>query len=151
MTMKGLKVSLFALATVGLITFESCKKYEEGPGLSFRSRAERVANTWRVAKYLEGGIDVTNDESAYPNGNWTFEKEGDLSVSTTVLGIMVTANGTWDFTSNDEKISYTFTGGGSTTTGEAQILMLKEKEMWLKDEMGNDDPSDDKEYHFLPN
>lgn len=149
--MKQLKISLFAFAAVGLIAMESCKKYEEGPGLSFRSRAERVANTWRVAKYLEGGIDVTNDESAYPNGNWIFEKEGDLSVSTTVLGIMVTATGTWDFASNDEVISYIFSGGGNTTTGEAQILMLKEKEMWLRDEMGNDDPSDDKEYHFLPN
>jgi hypothetical protein len=149
--MKGLKISVLALAAAGLMVMEGCKKYDEGPALSFRSRAERVANTWRVAKYLEGGVDMTNDQSQYPNGDWTFEKKGDLTVSSTVIGIMVTASGTWDFTDSVNKISYTFTGGGTTTTGEARILMLKEKEMWLRDEMGNSDPADDKEYHFLPN
>ncbi|UPT65291.1 MAG: hypothetical protein M0D57_12030 [Sphingobacteriales bacterium JAD_PAG50586_3] len=43
--MKQLKISLFAFALVALVAMEGCKKYEEGPGLSFRSRAERVANT----------------------------------------------------------------------------------------------------------
>ena len=38
----------------------------------------------------------------------------------------------------------------TNTTGEAKILMLKEKEMWLRDEMGTTDDTDDREYHFVP-
>ena len=75
------------IAAIAAVTiFESCKKYEEGPGLSFRSREERIANTWRVGKYMEGGIDLTNDEASYPNDKWVFSRDGDLSVSTIIIG-----------------------------------------------------------------
>lgn len=148
--MKRMHVIMLAVALTGITVMESCKKYEEGPGLSFRSRKERVANVWRVGKYIEGGIDKTNQEGEYPNGQWVFSKNGDLSVSTTVLGVLITATGSWDLIDNDNKISYTYTVGNSTVTGEAVILMLKEKEMWLRDEMGNTDPADDQEYHFVP-
>ena len=47
------KVSVFLLFFGYIIaaTLQSCQKYEDGPTLSLLSRAERVANTWKVDNY----------------------------------------------------------------------------------------------------
>lgn len=54
--MKAFKfVSIAILASAALV---SCK-YDEGPGISLRSKRDRVANEWKVVNLTYGGVDVT--------------------------------------------------------------------------------------------
>lgn len=143
--MKKTTVILFAAALAGVMVFESCKKYEEGPGLSFRSRKERVANTWVVEKMYEGGTEV-----ASPDGVVTFDKDGTVSATYTSFGLTVTLNGTWELVNDDEDLAVTYTSNGISQTSTAKILKLKEKELWVKDLGDTNDPSDDVETHYKP-
>jgi hypothetical protein len=56
-----MKNIVFALTLVvsGLL-FHSCKKYEDGPGISFRSAEARVEADWRVKEYTVNGEDQFN-------------------------------------------------------------------------------------------
>lgn len=53
------KITLCVIAS-SLIFFDGCKKYEDGPMLSFRSKKARVEGNWKVDKYTVDGIDVLN-------------------------------------------------------------------------------------------
>lgn len=116
--------------------FISCKKYEEGPALSLRSKKERVANTWEIEKAYDDGEDVTdsydqfelqllnNGEATlaaiYTYGDFTFEAE---------------TNGDWSFENNKEELRLDFEDDDADRT--YQILRLKEDELWLR-EKGDD-------------
>lgn len=108
-----------------------CKKYEEGPSLSFRSREARVANTWKVASYTINGTDNT---SVLANINYleTYDKDGNYSYSSS-LG---TGTGRWEFQSSDQEIKRS--GVSSQSTETLVILRLKEKEFWYYYLDGND-------------
>lgn len=108
-----------------------CKKYEEGPSLSFRSRAARVANTWKVDSYTINGADNT---SVLTNINYleTYDKDGNYSYSSS-LG---TGSGRWEFQSDDQEIKRS--GVSSQSTETLVILRLKEKEFWYYYLDGND-------------
>jgi hypothetical protein len=59
--MKQIKMTLgFVLLTVGIITFTGCSKYEEGPGISLRSKKSRVVGDWKVTALTEDGVSLFN-------------------------------------------------------------------------------------------
>ena len=68
------KITLIAAILFSCIFLDSCKKYPEGPMLSFRTRTARVANTWKVGSCTINGTDFT---STYTNMNYseTYEKK----------------------------------------------------------------------------
>ncbi|UPT65292.1 MAG: hypothetical protein M0D57_12035 [Sphingobacteriales bacterium JAD_PAG50586_3] len=140
--MKKTTVVIFAALIAGVTVFESCKKYEEGPGLSLRSRKERVANTWEIEKVLVGGVEQTNPSSE----TVTFDKDG--KVSSTFNG--TTFEGTWELTNDDEQIEVKITFNGISSTSSYKIIKLKEKEFWIRDENDANDSSDDVETHYEP-
>ena len=53
-------ISLFC----SICIFSGCKKYKDGPLISFRSKTERIANTWKFQKYIVNGIDSTAQKAA---------------------------------------------------------------------------------------
>ena len=54
------KIFLIVLLSLsGFLFITSCKKYEEGPLLSFRTVNGRLEGTWEIEKYLVNGIDST--------------------------------------------------------------------------------------------
>lgn len=55
--MKLIRYASFAL--LAGVVFTACK-YEEGPGISLRSKRDRIANEWRVEKFVYDGQDVTS-------------------------------------------------------------------------------------------
>ena len=126
------KISLLSLFVV-MLTLSSCKKYDEGPMLSLRSKTERVANVWKVAKAtaLLTNTDVTDD---FKDDYIEFTKDGDYLSS----GVKA---GTWAFTGDKDKIIVDYTGGIAYTY---KIIKLKEKEFWIKDDDGT------LELHFEP-
>lgn len=60
-----LTVIVISLFLSSICIFSGCEKYKDGPKISFRSRTERVANTWKFSKYIQNDSDQTAQKSAY--------------------------------------------------------------------------------------
>ncbi|HET6990936.1 MAG TPA: hypothetical protein VFJ43_06405 [Bacteroidia bacterium] len=135
--MKTLKFFFVAILLTAVI-LPGCKKYPDGPSLSLRSRAARVANVWKVESATENGSDITSLLSGYTE---TYVKNGDYSF---VFG-SVNGSGKWAFQNNDAEIKVNGVSNQSSRT--LTILRLKEKEFWYK----FTDNGDTYEYHLIPN
>lgn len=127
-------ITLFGAFAV--VFTEGCKKYPEGPTLSVRSRAERVANTWKVDNYKMNGNDLTSLVSSY---NETFTKKGAYSY----IWSLFSGSGTWVFQNKDAEIK--ITGNDAQSTRTLYILKLEEESFWYYTMDGNDKH----EYHMV--
>ena len=129
------KQIILAVACIFIVSLSACNKYKDGPLISLRSKTERVANNWKVAQALDDGKDVTSDYNKY---ELSLTKNGSASLSAnfTFLGgkYEYITDGTWDFTSNKEKLSFNFSNDDAD--GVYKILKLKEDEMWIKKDGG---------------
>lgn len=139
-----MKKVLIAVSVIGLLSgtaLTSCKKYEEGPSLSLRSRKARVANTWKIEQYLVNGSDQTSGINALlPNYTETYDKDGNYSFAYTNNS----GSGRWEFQNSDLEIKR---NGVSNQSSETLIILkLKEKEFWYKIVSGNDV----EEVHLVP-
>jgi hypothetical protein len=132
------KISAFVILIAGLVitTNTGCKKYPEGPTISFRSKAERVANTWKVDNYKVNESDYTSLVSNYTE---TYTKEGNYSYSWGIIN----GTGTWAFQNNNNEVKITGTSNQSDYT--LVILKLEEKQFWYYYMDGNDK----KEFHMV--
>jgi hypothetical protein len=118
-------VVLFACLT----TFSACKKYEEGPALSFRSKSERVANTWTLESYYENGTNKTSDFSDWDVVMVT-DKDGAIKITQTHKPSQgkLEVSGTWAFKNDKEQIEVVFPSPTGTQVWD--VLRLYEKEFW---------------------
>lgn len=122
--MKNYKIILLALAVLAT-TFSACKKGEDDPALSFRSRKARVVGEWKMTnfKYSSTSSSSSSNSSYVMSGDgstytatetddgtpsssigtlswqWTFEKDGKYKFTQTYDGDIYTSAGTWNFTS----------------------------------------------------
>ena len=126
-----------AVAAALVLSTESCKKYDEGPALSLRTKKARVANEWKIeyAYDFKDGEDETVD---YFGETWEFSKDGEWLERENGS---IDKSGTWEFVSDKEALKIVRIGTGSSTD-HYDILKLKEKEMWLK--------NDEDELHLVP-
>ncbi len=142
------KISIFVLLFAGLMmpTIQSCKKYPDGPSISLRSRTARVANSWRVERYLKNGIDQTgNFIASKSNYVEIFTKENNWSFVylNTSDGKIKSGGGTWHFINDDKQILRTEGGDNQLL----HIMRLKQNEFWYY----YMDGSDTKEFHLVSN
>ena len=134
---------IISISMLGVFFLSSCKKYDDGPAISLRSKKERIANDWRIDKAFDNGNDVTNSFDQY---EVSFSKEGsaNLTAHYSFFGIDYdyTTSGTWDLENNNEKIRVDY----ETDAADANyfILRLKEKELWVREEGTN------LELHLIP-
>lgn len=134
------KISVFMLF-FGLIiatTLQSCQKYTDGPSFSLISRAERVANTWKVDNYTVNAVDFT---SLVTNYTETYSKKGDYSYSWALLN----GTGTWAFQNKDTEIKITGTNNQASHT--LIVLKLEEDAFWYY----YMDGTDKHEFHLVSN
>jgi hypothetical protein len=135
--------SIFYSLTIVLLFGASCKKYEEGPAFSLKSKTERVANSWKVAQAFEDGKDVTADYNKY---ELDLTKTGSARLSAKYkfagLNYQFETDGTWSFVSDKEKIAFNFNADEADAV--YTILKLKEDEMWLRED------GEDFEIHLVP-
>lgn len=126
-----IKTSLFFLSLILIVSLSSCKKYENGPSLSFRSRTARLENNWKVASYTINGIDFT---TALTSINYTesYDKDGNYAYSSSVDS----GSGKWAFQSDDEQIKRSGVSGQSSV--DLFILKLKVRDFWYYFLDGND-------------
>ena len=128
------RTTLLLAFTVTLLA-TSCKKYDDGPMFSLRSKTERISNTWRVDKATNGGNDVTSSFDQYElqllsNGDATLAALYSLGS----LSFDFETTGTWSFEDSKEDLRLDFENDAADRTYE--ILRLKEDELWLQDNGG---------------
>lgn len=133
----------FMAITIAMIS--GCKKYEEGPALSLRSRTARVENVWKVEKYIKNGTDETAEFNIKKRDySETFTKDGMWSHAYIDEDNDAKADvGTWSFDKDDTEIDR---NAGGSTWEELYILRLKSKEFWF----WYMDSGDKKEFHMVP-
>jgi len=137
-SLKKIPVVLILFSGLVFTTFESCSKYPDGPLISFHSRTERVAQTWKVDNYKMNGNDYTSAMSAYRE---TYTQNGAYSYSWGSLA----GTGAWSFSNNDDNIQ--LIGISNQKNYTLVILKLEQKEFWYYYMDGNDK----KEFHMIQN
>ena len=127
--MKKLSVLFAAFAVLFLL---SCGKYEDGPGISLRSKSSRIAGSWTIDKKFENDIDVTSQWVG--NGidrTYEFTRDGSYSKTTTYgSGTVSTDSGTWEFVNDDEDLKISYSNSGFTSVNTYKILRLTNSELW---------------------
>jgi hypothetical protein len=133
--MKKLSILFAAFAVVMLA---SCGKYEDGPGLSLRSKKARVVGEWTIESAIQAGVDITSNITSGGTIDVAFDKDGvyTYTYNYTVFGQNVngSVSGTWDF--SDDKTSLVVTNG-SGNSESSKILRLTNKELWLEQSDSN--------------
>lgn len=114
---------ILILLTVFSAMIASCKKYEDGPSLSLKTKKSRVANEWIYNEVTSPN--GTNITSSYANSFLEFKKDDSYIQTSSSYSY----TGTWQFASGKEDIVMTESGSGDSET--LHILRLKEKELWF--------------------
>lgn len=130
---------LSVLIVLSLIIISGCKKYEEGPLISLRSKKERLANTWILDKATLNGVEV----SLIRRGFWAeknpviFTKGNECTLIFQTYDTGYDIIGTWAWCDSKQSIITTtpifvvddieYPSYSDTLT----ILKLKEDELWL--------------------
>jgi hypothetical protein len=132
-----MKKIVFIAVVVLLAT--SCGKYDEGPGISLKSKTKRLAREWTVEKVVENGEDITSDYMTMrPTHTMLFLDYGSLkeTVNQTVL-----AKG-WEWGDKKETLVITYKLLDIEKTSIFTIRRLTSKEFWYNT------TDDGKDYEF---
>ncbi len=108
------------------ILLSSCKKYEDGPLVSIRSKTDRLSNFWMVDSYTVDGEDSTNK---YIDFTWRFGKDQSFDFFGTLNGARWARTGIWEFTGNHAFIG--MMNLASDSLYEFEIMKLKERKLWF--------------------
>jgi hypothetical protein len=131
-------IALFVIVSF----FSECKKYPDGPRLSFRSRATRIATTWYLDLYLLNGNDQTTTYVTAKGDSYalTITKDGAYQESGNFPD-----EGKCQFGDKHESLyGQSFAVGGEEQ--KYSILRLEYKSLWLKHIKANGDVE---EIHYI--
>jgi hypothetical protein len=128
---KNRNILLF-LIIIFIIT--GCKKYDDGPTISFRSKKARVVGKWVTEKWIVDKYELTYildyDRTAEftKDGIYRFHESDPLTLEETNL------EGTWDFRSEKEQLILGLPTGRDNSMNYVlwDIIRLKNKELWLE-------------------
>jgi len=102
---------LLAAALVTVLNFQSCKKYDDGPTFSLKTKKSRLTREWEVVKvYDEKGVQVFPYTGFGYSVDFNFEflKDGDFvesfAYSYGSYSYSYSYKGTWEFSSNKEDL-----------------------------------------------
>jgi hypothetical protein len=117
---------------VFFVSFFACKKYEEGPHLSFRTARHRLVNNWEVSQLLVNNNDSTSTVPAGYVEAYTKEHIVDYYMDNGGGG-----SSTWKFKKEYTQIERGGIAGIPTVT--LTILKLQENHFWYTytDDQGN--------------
>jgi hypothetical protein len=125
-------ISIFCI----FIATNGCKKYEEGPNLSFRSAKARASNAWRLESISIDGVEkVGLSQYRTQIQNWLGDGVYNMTFIDPASGVNQRVDGTWILTDNNKQVSII---ENNTVTGVAgnsityNILKLKNNSMWLR-------------------
>ncbi|RLD41838.1 MAG: hypothetical protein DRI86_12700 [Bacteroidetes bacterium] len=123
---KHLIIAIFSIAVI-MLTFSSCKKYEDGPLISLRSKTARLTGEWKI-------VETTSTEALIKELTFEFKKDGDFSMTVpytyTGESFAVTVDGKWEWIDSKESLKIEVEDNET----EWEILRLTNSEFWFKDE-----------------
>ena len=139
------KILLFSI----LLSFVSCKKYEDGPAFSLMSKKARLANIWKVDTYILNGKDKTTSyRQLVTREKLVIFQSGEFEYSEVSSWIWATPlyTGKWEFINDKEELLLT-PYNSAIKPRTCKILRLKNKSLWLEEQVTSDSLV---EYHYLP-
>ena len=140
-------ITLLVLALLMMSGMTACRKYEEGPNISLRTKKARITNNWKYESAQVNGVEVSL-EPYYAKQKHYFYRDGKY-IQTIIDPITLEARnlqGTWALYDHDRKIAVTTKNfsGNVDSTNDYNILKLYENQMWLRT------TDNSKEFHFVP-
>lgn len=107
----------------------SCRKGSDDPAVSFKSRENRITNSWNLVKYEKNATTQDLNGTTY---EYVIYEDGKLkrTVEGSVFGFptRTVSEGTWTFQNDEEDVKIVI---GSDTT-LYNIQRLASDELWLK-------------------
>ncbi len=131
MKKSSLKTLLFVIS-VSLFVFTGCKKYEDGPLISFKSKMKRLEGEWRLV--YQNGDDVF---SIPPKLYFKFEEDGTFT-RTEVGDNTISYTGTWVWESRKEIIEVDLRSPDNIERIDYRISKLTSDALWIEDNYIND-------------
>ena len=122
---------LTAALLLGIST--GCKKYEEGPALSLKSKDARASNNWKAKNVFQDGVDYTAWFT-----DWSIDMGEDGRIVITDLAdddsTWVTQAGFWDLVNDEEELRLLYTEPRVNPDRQTfTITRLTGKEFWFKE------------------
>jgi len=117
---------MFAVCTI--IALSGCK-YEDGPGLSLRSKKARVTAKWEVKKVLYNSFDETSEYGYYM---WEIGKDGTFFLTdgqNHLFGGCKCESGEWDFVLDKEALDFRYDDG---RIERYNIKRLTTNDLWME-------------------
>ena len=138
-----------AAAAITVLNFQSCKKYDDGPAFSLRSKKARLTGDWELVKINGQTPEQYNSDSNTTYSNYDleieFESDGDLTYSinksyTNYYGSYYgnysyngsnsySLNGEWEWEDDKEAIEITINSPFGNLVIEGEITKLTNKEL----------------------
>jgi hypothetical protein len=119
------------LVLIVLVTY-SCKKYDEGPLISLRSKEKRMSGEWDIQKFIVDGYDSTSFFNKYDNAHFIFnvDNEGRIIISCNDNGAnpkpIIVLNGNWKWLNNKNDISIQF----NHSTNDFKPFLINNVSVW---------------------
>ena len=132
---------LLLIALIVLVGLGGCKKYEEGPLISYITKKARIVNEWQ--------IDRVNSNLFRPNFYINIIEIKEDNTFIFKVSHIELIEGSWSFEERRSSVSFNWNtanalGGNGFSRLDCEILRLKENELWLIDK------EDGSEYRFNP-
>lgn len=125
-----MRVSFVLVLCLAILT--SCKKYEEGPVISFRSKTKRLEGSWQIVKWKING---TEQDLSQTSWRMNIHRSGnyDKLITYNIPPLPPTIDseqGTWEFDNNKTHVDFMDQVTEAVTSLE--IIRLHNKELWLR-------------------
>ena len=142
------KIVAAAVIGSGILGLESCKKYEDGPAFSLRSKKARLTGEWQVISSQQG--EIANALNTGVDIIVEFKKDGQFSATGTWLQygypLSYIKQGEWEWTSKKERVEVVWDNpAGSIVYFKAlekdqafEIKRLTNDELNFEDDYGYD-------------
>ena len=140
-------LSLVILLAIVAVSFNSCRKYEEGPNISFRSKEARVTNNWRIESAIVNGTEEANNPKWEKQKHYFYRnKSYNITVIDPVTLELENLNGSWELYDNGKKLSISIKNfsGNVDSVADYNIIKLFDKQFWIR-KIDNS-----VELHFVP-
>ena len=122
-----------SIILLAIIFLPGCGKYDEGPDLTFKSKKDRLTNTWIVAEVFVNGEIRIDLPPEYINFVFKLNPNQEAQVNY-VQTDGNTLNGEWEF--YNDKCNFrvkVMALGGPEILSEFKIRKLKSHQLWVVD------------------
>ncbi|MEM6344352.1 MAG: hypothetical protein AAF927_10755 [Bacteroidota bacterium] len=124
---------LFSVLVVTMLIATGCRKYPDGPTISFIPKVDRISQNWIVDQIYRNDIEETDQYDVY---GMNITKGGRLTWTVDFRDIdPVIITGDWELASVKEQIKITFDEkdpvSGETRLLYMDILRLTQDQLWL--------------------